>query len=115
MRRYLGLGKDQEQLDYSPVGRVVPLLVPAVILLVTYEVLERPWWQELLVGTAGIFVAGIVVGLWPTRSSVSDLDVIEYRLRANSRGSMAVAPVLVIIGTWAQIRSAASRQATSCD
>ena len=68
MRRYLGLGKDQEQLDYSPVGRVVPLLVPAVILLVTYEVLERPWWQELLVATAGIFVAGIVVGLWPTKA-----------------------------------------------
>lgn len=68
MRRYLGLGKHQGQLDYSPVGRVVPLLVPAVILLVTYGVLERPWWQEMLVATAGVAVAGIVIGLWPEKA-----------------------------------------------
>lgn len=34
---------------------------------------------------------------------MSGLDLIEYRLRANSRGSMAVAPVLVIIGIWAPL------------
>ena len=42
MRRYLGLGHGQDQPDYSPVERVLPLAV-----------------------TAGIFVAGIVAGLWP--------------------------------------------------
>ena len=76
MRRYLGLSNDQDQLDDSPAGRVVPLLVPALILLVTYELLERPWWQEMLIATAGIFVAGVVIGFWPEKAdpSVSDLD-----------------------------------------
>lgn len=69
MRRYLGLSNDQDRLDHSPAGRVMPLLIPAVILLVTYELLERPWWQELLVAMAGIFVAGIVVGLWPEKQA----------------------------------------------
>ena len=68
MRRYLGLGDEQEQVDQTPLERAIPLLVVSVILLVTYNVLERPWWQEMLIATAGIFVAGMVVGLWQRKA-----------------------------------------------
>lgn len=67
MRRYLGLSDDL--VDHSPAGRTIPLIVPLMILLVTYNVLNRPWWQEMVTATAGIFVAGIVTGMWPRKTA----------------------------------------------
>ena len=49
VRRYLGLGGELD----SAGGNTIPVLVVALILLATYNVLDRPWWQEMLVATAG--------------------------------------------------------------
>ena len=65
VRRYLGLGGELD----SAGGNTIPVLVVALILLATYNVLDRPWWQETLVATAGIFLAGVVIGLLPRKAS----------------------------------------------
>jgi len=64
MKAWLGLGEGQQTAG----DRGITTVVVVAVLALTYGLLDRPWWQELLISMAGAVVAGGVIGLWQSRN-----------------------------------------------